>query len=177
MAEPRQNPPLTAERARELLAYDPLTGALTWRINSRTARRGTPAGVVRPRGTRQVQIDGHHYEVHRIIWLMQTGNWPDHLLDHRDTYGPKCDEGNKLENLRQATRADNAHNMSLYSNNISGVAGVGWHKAGGCWTAAIKYHGKRIWLGRFRSFDDAVSARKAAEREYFGEFAPQVPHV
>jgi hypothetical protein len=38
---------LTAERARELLDYDPETGLLTWRVSHRRARAGALAGTDR----------------------------------------------------------------------------------------------------------------------------------
>jgi len=41
------------------------------------------------------------------------------------------------------------------------------------WRSQIMIHQKVIPLGRFINFDDAVSARKEAEKEYFGEFRYQ----
>lgn len=52
-------------------------------------------------------------------------------------------------------------------NNTSGVKGVSWNKEKGAWDAYINIHGKRIRLGRYTKFEDAVKARKRAEEEYF----------
>ena len=52
-------------------------------------------------------------------------------------------------------------------NNTSGVKGVSWNKEKEAWDAYINIHGKRIRLGRYARFEDAVKARKQAEEEYF----------
>ncbi len=52
-------------------------------------------------------------------------------------------------------------------NNTSGVKGVSWNKEKEAWDAYINIHGKRIRLGRYARFEDAVKARKRAEEEYF----------
>jgi hypothetical protein len=62
-------------------------------------------------------------------------------------------------------------NMKLHKNNTSGVTGVHWYKAYSMWRAEIKACNKKIYLGCFYNFEDAVAARHEAEDEYFGEFA------
>ena len=52
-------------------------------------------------------------------------------------------------------------------NNTSGVKGVSWNKEKEAWDSYINIHGKRIRLGRYAKFEDAVKARKRAEEEYF----------
>lgn len=52
-------------------------------------------------------------------------------------------------------------------NNTSGVKGVSWNKEKEAWDAYIGIHGKRIRLGRYENFEDAVKARKRAEEEYY----------
>lgn len=46
------------------------------------------------------------------------------------------------------------------------VPGVGWHKQRNKWRARIKVGGKEKSLGLFTNFDDAVKARKSAEKIY-----------
>lgn len=53
-------------------------------------------------------------------------------------------------------------------SNKSGVVGVNWDKSRGKWQASLRFKGHKYNLGRFDSFDDAVDARKAAEKEIFG---------
>lgn len=93
-------------------------------------------------------------------------NTPMHLcVDHKD--GDPLN--NRRENLRVCTYQQNSFNSRIPSNNTSGKAGVQRIKKG--WNARIQANGKYIHLGDFSRFEDAVAARLAAEKEYFGEFA------
>lgn len=87
-------------------------------------------------------------------------------VDHID--GNKLN--NRLSNLRMATRSQNEQNKGLRNHNTSGVTGVRFTKERGDWHAGIAVDGKRIHLGYFNSFDEAVKARKNAELKYFKEF-------
>lgn len=52
-------------------------------------------------------------------------------------------------------------------NNTSGVKGVSWNKTKKAWDVYIGIHRKRICLGRYAKFDDAVKVRKRAEEKYY----------
>lgn len=51
--------------------------------------------------------------------------------------------------------------------NTSGVTGVWYDKRRDRWTAEIMLRRKKIRLGRYKSKEDAIKARRAAEEEYF----------
>ena len=91
------------------------------------------------------------------------------FYDHIDRNPLNC----RRNNLRPATQQQNTQNRTRMKNNTSGVTGVRWNKNYDVWesTIGINYH--RIWLGSFKNKDDAIRARLLAEKEYFGEFAPQ----
>lgn len=55
-------------------------------------------------------------------------------------------------------------------NNTSGVPGVDWVASKRLWRAAICFKGRRYYLGGYHQFEDAVNARKQAERELFEPF-------
>lgn len=55
-------------------------------------------------------------------------------------------------------------------NNTSGALGVRLTPNQKKWTAGITVNGKTIRLGVFEDIRDAVTARKMAEVQYFGEF-------
>lgn len=74
---------------------------------------------------------------------------------------------NRRENLRVVVIATNARNHNLARHNTSGVTGVRW--TGERWLAYIHRNGNNQYLGRFHSFDEAVTARKRAERLYWPE--------
>lgn len=74
---------------------------------------------------------------------------------------------NRRSNLRQATNKQNIENQRLQRCNKSGHRGVCWFKRDSKWQASIKHNGRNIHLGRFDSIEDAVSARRKAEKKYF----------
>jgi hypothetical protein len=58
-------------------------------------------------------------------------------------------------------------NEDAFNNSHSGARGVRWHKGQKKWYAEIKLFQKKIHLGSFDLFDDAVKARKKAENEIY----------
>jgi hypothetical protein len=80
---------------------------------------------------------------------------------------------NRKVNLRNANTFENSRNSSLAKNNTSGVIGISYDIRNKKWKARIVYKLEEIWLGRFINKKDAIKARLQAEKEYFGEFAPQ----
>jgi hypothetical protein len=98
--------------------------------------------------------------LHRYIMDVIDGKEVDHI--NHNTYD------NRKSNLRICNRNENARNLKIYSTNKSGVTGV--FLRNGKWIAEIKLNQKKIYLGRFSNFKDAVKARYEAELKYFGEF-------
>ena len=81
---------------------------------------------------------------------------------------------NRKENLRIATKNQNAQNHSLRQDNTSGFSGVTWDNRTGKWVAQIDVNKKHIYLGHYESKQDALISRLNAELKYFGlDFAPQ----
>ena len=156
------------EYLRQRLRYDPETGLLYWREYSPFSMRWNSkypdrvAGLINPRGYRRVCVDDKVYHAHRIIWAMEYGDWPDKEIDHVD--GDKTN--NRLSNLRVVDRVENGRNLSIASNNTSGVTGVSWNKQRNKWTVRIKANGYYHYLGLFFSFDEAVKVRKDAEARF-----------
>jgi hypothetical protein len=151
---------LTAERARELLSYDPETGVLRWRLDrGGKARAGTVAGYLNTNGHRQLEVDGVAYLTHRVIWLMAYGRWPATGTDHRN--GKRDD--NRLLNIREATQGENAQNYAIPITNSSGFLGVSRHKRSGKWHANIKVRRRQHFLGSFDAPEDAHAAYLAAK--------------
>lgn len=54
--------------------------------------------------------------------------------------------------------------------NKSGIVGVNWDKSRGKWMAGIRFKGHKYNLGRFDNIQDAIDARKEAEKKIFGDF-------
>ena len=68
----------------------------------------------------------------------------------------------------EGTQLSKIKNMTPPSTNTSGARGVYFDKRTNKWRARLKYKGKLMNFGTFDKFEDAVSARKKAEEEYFG---------
>lgn len=60
------------------------------------------------------------------------------------------------------------------STNTSGVRGVYYDKNSKKWRARLKFRGKLMNFGMYEKFEDAVKARKEAEKMIFGEFLERV---
>lgn len=102
-------------------------------------------------------------QMHRLLTDFPEGKDVDHI--NHDTVD------NRKKNLRICSHGDNQKNMKLALDNTTGVTGVYRDKARGYWLSCIQSDNKTIHLGRFTDFDDAVKARKEAEKIYFGEYS------
>ena len=80
---------------------------------------------------------------------------------------------NRRNNLREATPSQNIRNSSKRSDNTSGVTGVCYKRKQNKWYAWISINSHQKSLGEYTKFEDAVKARKEAEKEYYKEFMPQ----
>lgn len=156
---------------RQLFSYNPETGSLVWlRSTSRRVRVGDKAGSRRNSGEwLAVGLCGRKVPVHRVIWAIQTGEWPSSLIDHVDGNGAN----NTWSNLRLATRGENQQNRAVGRNNTSGFTGVFWDDDRQRWLSMIKVGGKVHRLGRFESKQDAAGAYAAAKKRLH-DFHPEV---
>lgn len=79
---------------------------------------------------------------------------------------------NRKENLRYATRAENAIN-SKKSNSATGVRGVYVdNRKKKKYLARIRANGKNTHLGMFYTAEEAKKAREKAEIDLYGVFSP-----
>lgn len=163
---------------RQLMDYDPRTGLMTWRERTPETNNGIGGGALRrinsrisgkaaftsrhPGGYLSGAIFGRCVTAHRVAWALHYGEWPEGIIDHIN--GIPTD--NRISNLRIVTNMENQHNRKMNKNNPSGCTGVTMPLKSNKWLAAITVNHKTINLGRFRHFDDAVAARKAAEKLY-----------
>ncbi len=149
---------LTQARLKELLHYDPETGVFTWRArNNGKMKAGATAGTLQ-RGYRWIKINYRDYAAHRLAWLYSTGAWPKHYIDHIN----RVRDDNRLANLREATKAQNGHNVSLSKNNRTGYTGVRF--IDGKYRAGIKAYGISYYLGRHDTAEQAHHAYLEAKR-------------
>lgn len=168
---------LTLEVANALLRYEPETGKLFWKnrdvsffepggencregkrsqlwaANAWNSRRAGKEITTHGNGYIVLAIFNQRYRAHRVIWFMNTGEWPDNI-DHING----VTDDNRMENLRSVTNAENRRNMKRYKRNSSGSTGVRWHKGDQKWQARVTVEGRSVHVGSFDGFDEAVTA-------------------
>jgi len=163
-----QRPELTAEYLRSILHYDQETGIFTWKVSPSTkVKVGDVAGSPDGHGYLQIGIQSRPHKAHRLAWLYVYGSWPKDQIDHIN----RKRSDNRIYNLREVTNKQNGQNAGKYSHNTSGHPGVSWHKRDSRWVAQIMHNQKQIHLGYFASLEEAIAARKAAEKLYWADTA------
>ena len=157
---------ITQEYLHELFEYR--DGCLYWKIqNSNRVNIGNEAGYLDEKNSRKfVRIDGKLYLVHRIIFMMHYGYFP-RLVDHKD----RNSLNNKIHNLRDASKGENAYNSKIPKTNTSGAKGVSWYKNQNKWHVRLKVNGKTMHFGYYNDIDYAVFVADAMRYKYHGKFA------
>lgn len=106
-------------------------------------------------------IDGKDIGLHRILMKPPAGMMVDHI------------DGNPLNNcrsnLRVCTHTENTRNQKKRRNLKYGFKGV--FKSRKRFGAMIHVEGKPIYLGQYKTVEEAHSAYCAAAVKYHGEFA------
>lgn len=170
---------LDIETIRQLLAYNPVTGSLTWKERSvdwfvggmfkpesnqkkwNTRHAGKEFGCLSKTGYLKGIILYRHYRAHRVCFAIYYGYWPNQI-DHIN--GVKTD--NRISNIRSVNSLENNRNLSMSKRNTSGCVGVHWSKSSSRWVAAIKIKGRNVSLGSFDNIEDAKFARAEADKKY-----------
>ena len=142
-------------------AYCELTGALTYKRTTASGFIGDVATYSHSGGYLSVSIGKKSYLAHRIIYLMQTGMWPDCIdhINHNRSDNSWC-------NLRTVDGATNNRNSSSQTNSTTGVVGVSLHKPTNKYRAYISVNSRAKHLGLFESVSAAQAAREKANMEY-----------
>lgn len=157
---------LSFEEAHRIFSYDVNTGLLRWKVKvSIRAVVGKVAGTCDEDGRRRVRYLGVKYLTSRVVWLMNTGSWPKHQIDHKNN-DPSDD---RFENLREASYAGNARNKGVRSDSRIGIKGV--IKCRDRYQARIHANKKTVYLGTFDTVEEAGAAYSDACKKFHGEFA------
>lgn len=161
---------------RQRLRYEADTGKLFWRSLKLSDFTPTPGQSAETKykvwqtryagkeaftyvndGYRVGKVCGCRLKAHRVIWAIVHGEWPRLQIDHIN--GQKDD--NRLENLRDVSARANANNRTYLVPRTFGKIGVYRHMRG--WRAEVSVAGKVIKLGYYKTKEEAIAARNAAE--------------
>ena len=155
---------LTQDMLKEYLEYS--DGQLFKKISSGSSKKGKRFGTLRKDGYRCGSLLGHWDLEHRFVYLFHYGYIPE-FIDHVN--GDKSD--NRIENLRPATRSENAKNKKRHSNNKSGHPNVTKRTNRNLWRVQLKDKGTTIIDKSFSDFELACLVADEARALYYKEFA------
>ena len=156
---------ITADDARVVFDYDPLTGVFLWKV--RTGRRciiGGDARVVQ-KGRYTVKLGGTRFQASNVAWLICYGEWPDGEVDHAD----QNKFNDTKDNLRLADTSKNMMNRGKTRANKSGYKGVSPHRSG--FVVWIGAKGSKYYLGVYDDAEHAAAVYRIAAAGIHGEFS------
>lgn len=151
---------VTQDFLQKVFHYNEETGDLTHRFTTISGKQGELATYQHSGSYLSVCIGKKQYLAHRVIFLMQTGRWPeqvDHINHNRSD--------NSWKNLREVIEGQNQQNASKQINSTTGITGVSLHKPTKRYRAYISVNTKQKHLGLFDSIEAAQAARELALQE------------
>lgn len=101
-----------------------------------------------------IKVKGKQFKAHRIVWLINTGNFPECEIDHIN----RVRADNRIENLRLSNRQQQVENRTVMPNKETGKVGIYIDKTKGLKKKyAFSFKGKTY---RFYNADEAEEYRK-----------------
>lgn len=115
------------------------------------------------------EFNGKAIMMHRFILKAP----PNLVVDHINWNGLD----NRRENIRLCTTQQNNAHARTFKNNLSKLRGVSWYhwKGKPTWRARICFNKKLLFIGHYKTKEEAARGYNEAARRYFGEFAYQNP--
>ena len=155
---------ISHQKLKEIFNYK--DGNFYWKKSRQKIKAGAKVGTLNKDGYIHIRIDQKRYLGHRLIFLYHYGYIPKYI-DHINNN--KSD--NKIENLREATREQNAQNKRKPINNKSGTKNVYWRKTINKWAVQIKVKGITLRVGVFDNLEFADLVAQEARDLYHGKWA------
>lgn len=148
---------------KQYLGYEPRTGDFHWKKRTpgnKSIKVGSEAGNDRGDGYWYIGVLGKRYLKHHLVWAFEKGKFPT-LIDHIDG----DPSNNHITNLRDVTGTINNQNRrGPKKTHPTGLLGVS--KKGLSFEANIVIDGKKKYIGRFETPEQAYLAYVENKRKY-----------
>jgi len=158
---------ITQEKLKKIFFLDEL-GQFIRKENSGRSNAGDVAKCKDRDGYVVIGINKKVYRAHRLVWLYTYGEMPPTDIDHIN----RIRDDNRIENLRLATKSENAKNRSKRKDSSNNYKGV--QKSGNGWIAIFQKDGEKCYLGYFKDEESAAKAYQEFAKFTNGEFAPNL---
>ena len=129
--------------------YNPETGKIYGVKGTEIIRRNKNGYILINNKNMQGQLLGHHF-----AYFMSYGNVDFNRLDHKNT----IPSDNRISNLRVLT-----HQQNMFNTNAKGYT---WDKVTNKWMSKITLNGKTIYLGRYKTEEEARQSYLLAKEKY-----------
>ena len=150
-------------QAKNILEYDPTTGLLRWKNQTRKKFTDWFPGYEKANGYQEIVVCGVKVLVHRLAWAFVYNEHPASLIDHIN--GNRAD--NRIANLRSVTDLENNQNIAKPTKaSKTGVRGVHFSSRINRWIAQITVNRKCNHLGSFKSLEEAKEAYMKAKQQF-----------
>lgn len=189
MLRPFEAPPL--ERVDELLAYNPATKRLHWRVSKPPMiRPGDVAGNVHKRdGFVGITLDGRRYQAQYLSYYLATGFWPStrlrfadldktnldphNLVKESDRYSPTKQAAANRKRAAEVRKKRREMHEQWEQRAFSNLLGrVRYNKTHDAWEVMV--HGRDLPVGTFATMEEAETL--LAERAEYAGFLSMNPY-
>lgn len=138
------------------LSYNPETGEFTvkpfrWAHNVGKVLQPNKSGYVHFNSTQGT------IGMHRIVWLIETGKWPEHEINHKD--GNRAN--NRIANLEDVTHAENLQGYWSVTpkNSSTGERNISYRKSRKDFFVSATRNGVLLYIGAYPTLELAIKAR------------------
>ncbi len=136
-------------------------GEVRWLYSGTGRTLDKIVGSIISSGYRSVWFNGNRIQYHQVIFYAAHGYLPKEgrTIDHDD----RNKQNNCIDNLLDVTLEENARNTGLSKSSTTGYKGIHFFKADRKWHAHIYRGGSRIFIGSFKTKQEAINARRDVE--------------